>query len=309
MEIDNVKVNWAPILESQIIHLEEKLPGSSVRATFQKVIEDLDENRIKSRLILAGKKPAGYAYYIMAEGMSDRVLGNVGFVEPEYATKDRADNLLKWLISEGDSMGRVVMINDIFNGNTDTADALRDNGFEKLERMRMEILLRDYVHREVSVDGYSVTGIEGVNVDDYADAEAEAYSGTPDYIMFPSDREDEREFIRGLFSGSQGKVMPQVSRIARKGDKIVGAGLVVDSGEGSPATGYPLLIDMFVSRDHRRKGVARMLLSTVLLRSNAANMDRLYLWVNSSNPARKLYESLGFRESSFPHEIIYYRKK
>jgi ribosomal protein S18 acetylase RimI-like enzyme len=51
-----------------------------------------------------------------------------------------------------------------------------------------------------------------------------------------------------------------------------------------------------VSPGFRRRGVARAVLTEVIAQARAASYGRLSLSVDPDNPARKLYESLGFRK-------------
>jgi len=53
-------------------------------------------------------------------------------------------------------------------------------------------------------------------------------------------------------------------------------------------------ITLGVSPAHRRQGVARGVLSELIAQARAASYQRLSLSVDPDNPARKLYESLGF---------------
>lgn len=309
MEIDNVKINWAPVLESQILHLEGSFPNRGVRDTFNSIIEDLNENRIKSRLILSGKKPAGYVYYLVNEQMTDRILGNIGFVEGSMATGDRARNLLEWLIAEGRESGRFVMINDIFNGNDETSGVLSEMGFNRLDRQMMELDLRDVPNDRPPLSGeYEIEGLNRINIDEYQAVEEGAYSGSDDEILFPTVTEEKKSMARAMFEGSYGKVLTDVSRTVVRDGKLVGACVVTVGPSGEVSRGYPLVLDIFVSREHRGKGVAKALLLEAGRRASAAGYSKLYLWVNLNNEALKLYSSIGFKPSDYPQEVIFFNR-
>ncbi len=309
MDIENVKVDWSPVLESQISSLENKFPGRGIRENFAKIIEDLNENRIKSRLILSNRDPAGYAYYIVPEGMSDRILGNVGFVDQKYATGDRTENLMNWLTAEAKSANRFPMINDVFNGSEQSHEVLARLGFTRMERAMMEISLRQVSEKEPIIPpGYRIEGLANMNIEEYSAAEVSAYQGSEDEILFSSRKEEQAALTRSIFEGNYGPVVTEVSRIARFNGQLVG-GCIVTSGKSGPGTpGYPLIIDVFVAREHRGKGIAKSLLLETMRRAKVANLDRLYLWVNLGNEAINVYKSVGFSESSYPREIIYYAR-
>ncbi len=306
IEMENIRVDWAPVLESQVAELEENFPGRGVRDIFQGIIEDLNENRIKSRLILSGKDPAGYAYYRHSRSMSDRILGNAGFVDEKYSTPERCRTLIGWLAEEGRSQDKIIMLNDVFNGAAAGREVLEEMGFGRLEREMMEISLREFREGAAQLpEGYTLTGIEGMNVDDYLSAEISAYKGSEDELLFSTKEGEMEETARSIFEGSYGNLVTGVSRIAKHNGNIAGACLVV-SGQGSDAPGYPLIIDVFVSSGHRGKGLAKALLQEVLTRAKVAGYMNMYLWVNVKSNARHVYENIGFRSSDLEHEVIYY---
>lgn len=306
-EIENVKVDWAPVLESQISDYEEKFPDRGIRETFQGIIDDLNANRIKSRLILSGKEPAGYAYYLLPGTMSDRILGNLGFVDKKYSTDGRCENLMKWLLQEGKSQGRMIMLNEVFNGGPSAGKLLDELGFQRMEREMMEISLREVSETPVQVpDGYEISDLSSLNIGEYLEAQSSAYKGSEDELLFSTRDEEKKETAKSIFEGNYGEIIGGVSRVARFKGKLVGSCLVTAGKERAPSEGYPLIIDVFVASEHRGQGIAKALLQDVIIRAKVAGYMNLYLWVNLRSNAKKLYESMGFRDSDFPREIIYH---
>lgn len=308
-EFENIKVDWAPILEPQISQLEEGFPWLAVRETFQNIIDGLNANSIKSRLILAGSEPAGYAYYLNSTSMSDRILGNAGFVDEKFANEERCMNLIQWLKDEGDSQGKIVMLNEIFKGGSASQTALDKLGFGKIERQMMEIYLRDVSETPVQVpEGYEITGLSNLNTEDYQAAQISAYQGSDDELLFSTKEEERSSTARDIFEGAYGEIMSGVSRIAMHQNSIAGVCIVTAGKEGAPEIGYPLIIDVFVGKEHRGRGIAKALMHEVLTRAKVSGLMKLYLWVNSNGNALKLYQSMGFKSSEAPHEIIYHSK-
>ncbi|GAA3094587.1 ribosomal protein S18 acetylase RimI-like enzyme [Kribbella aluminosa] len=73
--------------------------------------------------------------------------------------------------------------------------------------------------------------------------------------------------------------------------------LTVDRpGYGYVADDVPELT-LGVSPSFRRRGVARAALTELIAQARALSYPRLSLSVDPDNPARKLYESLGFRKT------------
>jgi ribosomal protein S18 acetylase RimI-like enzyme len=72
-------------------------------------------------------------------------------------------------------------------------------------------------------------------------------------------------------------------------------GVHLGSDEGDPSVA--VVVSMYVSQDHRRRGVGRALLQALIDYVAAdPEMRTLRLWVTETQvPARRLYESLGFR--------------
>lgn len=307
MDFENVKIDWAPVLESQISFLENEFPGSGIRGNFDRIIEDLRENRIRSRLILSNKEAAGYAYHILPEEMTDRILGNVGFVDQKYATAERTENLLGWIMAEAKAAGKFVMINDIFNGGKESQDILNKLGFSRMERAMMEVTLRGASEEDPKVpEGYNIQGLNNLKVEDYSEAQASAFQGSEDQVLFSTKKEEQSALTRSIFEGAYGPVVAEVSRVMLHDGKIVGGCIVVSGSSGQSSPGYPLIIDVFVSKEHRGKGIAKALLQDTVRRAKVADLRQLYLWVNIKNDAMKVYKSVGFTESSYPSEIIYH---
>lgn len=204
-------------------------------------------------------------------------------------------------------MGRIVMINGIFNGNDETEKVLEEGGFTRMEREMMELDLRNFPESDPVVpEGYSIEGLAGLNIDDYLRVESDAYKGTHDEILF-STKEDERLLLnRAIFEGGYGDIITNVSRIAKHNGEIAGACIVTNRNSEQQVYGYPLIIDVFVAAGHRKKGLARAILHDTARRAKVYGLSRLFLWVNLENEARTLYENTGFSESDYPHEIIYY---
>jgi ribosomal protein S18 acetylase RimI-like enzyme len=84
--------------------------------------------------------------------------------------------------------------------------------------------------------------------------------------------------------------------MVRRGGRPVGmVGVRLGSDEGDPSVA--VVVSMYVSQDHRRRGIGRALLRTLIDHVAAyPEMGTIRLWVTETQaPARRLYESLGFR--------------
>ncbi len=76
---------------------------------------------------------------------------------------------------------------------------------------------------------------------------------------------------------------------------VLGAIVVVHwSGDGGRWRGGPWVADVLVSPEHRRRGIAAALLRRAMAACAASGAPRVGLSVTTGNPARALYDRLGF---------------
>jgi GNAT superfamily N-acetyltransferase len=85
------------------------------------------------------------------------------------------------------------------------------------------------------------------------------------------------------------------SRFAVSGGKVVGAVLITDAPGNMLMAPGPLVADVFRHADPRWRGVGTALLRRGCAAVAAAGHDTLDLQVTDGNPAKRVYEALGFR--------------
>jgi ribosomal protein S18 acetylase RimI-like enzyme len=100
--------------------------------------------------------------------------------------------------------------------------------------------------------------------------------------------------IRRALDGDRLGVLMDMSALAFDGDRPVGL-VMVNRVPGAPPTGGPWVTDLCRDPDRRYAGLGRALLIRVLHLAQAAGESSVSLAVTEGNPARRLYESLGFR--------------
>ncbi len=88
--------------------------------------------------------------------------------------------------------------------------------------------------------------------------------------------------------------------LAESDGRIVGgAGVVISPWPGSPGSALAkraMILNMFVERDYRRRGIARALMHTTIAWCKAAGFASVGL--HASDEGRPLYESLGFQPTN-----------
>lgn len=300
MKLDNYRLNWDVILKKEIDFLSKKYPDIDIRGSYTSIINLLNENKIKSRIILNKNEFIGYAYVMDSSDKSDRLYADIGFISPKKITEARLKELFDWLTGIARESKKKLMLNQIFNGNEISDKYLETLGFKTIIRKRMVLDLNEYSYRK-TVENYDISGIEGLNMDLYSDAEYEAFKYTSDKYLFSDKREDRIQTVKNLFNGEYGEIIPEVSFILKNKGRISGG--VVSSRLGFDRA---FIVSIFVKRAYRKKGIGKYLLFTALNRFKALSFHYIFLWVNAKNFARDFYERYGFVYDDYPDEMIYY---
>jgi len=122
----------------------------------------------------------------------------------------------------------------------------------------------------------------------------EAYEGHMEqaFGMHVGPESDWRQYITALLKGDSGQFMPDASFVSFDGDRLVGSILMTHWME------LPLVAEIGVAKDHRRRGLGRALLQAAINRLTDHGFPRIALFVTVGNdPAVRLYESLGFAQA------------
>lgn len=110
--------------------------------------------------------------------------------------------------------------------------------------------------------------------------------------MHVGSEEDFRGLVTGILRGDTGRFMPEASFVAVDGERLTGAVLVTYWMEG------PMVAELGVAPDTRRRGVARALLSAASTRLAALDEARWSLYVTVGNDAAiALYRAFGFEQA------------
>jgi GNAT superfamily N-acetyltransferase len=112
-------------------------------------------------------------------------------------------------------------------------------------------------------------------------------SGDDEYET-PADAEAE---VLGTLDGKWGPLVGQASLVAAAGSDLISAVVVVlDSGHDRT----PLLAFAVTSPEWQGHGVGGWLIENAIWRLDLAGITELHLAVSPTNPARRLYQRLGF---------------
>jgi len=109
---------------------------------------------------------------------------------------------------------------------------------------------------------------------------------------FKSLREDRSDEIEGLKQIIDRATKSNVCYyITKKNDEYVAVGLTISEGS------YMGIFNMFTHQEHRRKGIAQILISMMIEWGDINLIDQVFLQVEADNPgAIQLYKKIGFNE-------------
>jgi len=122
----------------------------------------------------------------------------------------------------------------------------------------------------------------------------EVYEGHMEqlYGMHVGSEADWRGYVTGILRGEAGRFMPEASLVALEGERLVGAILV------SHWMGSPMVTELGVAPDRRRRGLAHALLSAASTRLASLEETHWSLYVTVGNEgAISLYRGFGFDQS------------
>lgn len=103
--------------------------------------------------------------------------------------------------------------------------------------------------------------------------------------------------IRASFQGEYGDLLAPASLVAVDDGALIGAVMTVHRATWDGVPDCPFIIELFVDRTHRRRGIGRSLMERAMVALRATGEDRVALRVEEDNgSARALYTGLGFTE-------------
>jgi ribosomal protein S18 acetylase RimI-like enzyme len=169
-------------------------------------------------------------------------------------------------------------------------------GFTRHDRgyMRLEPIAIDHFATSDISDAPEFLSFTESIITVIAELLLKSVDGTIDQAIFPSIYRSSlsiETFLRDMLSGQYGTHKEHHSWVLRYESKFIGACFMIVNDD----TGF--LVQIAIDPSYRRKGFGRILLihSILNLLTSDKGIKRIELAVTWENPARKLYESLGFK--------------
>lgn len=134
---------------------------------------------------------------------------------------------------------------------------------------------------------------------------ASVYFGAYEPGVASASLEEATDDIEACFRGEYGELWREASLLAETGKEIGAAVLTVRRAPWPDVPDCPFLIEVFTAPEYRRQGLARHLMIRSMRQAQKAGEKAVSLRVLSTNrPARRLYESLGFRPWNPPGRSV-----
>ena len=309
MDIENVKINWKPLLEIQKKQFQDLYPDLDIENTFASVESQLSNNLIPSRIIINGNRVKGFAYLTGTDMSSGRTHGLLCFPEPSNFSEDTLDKLLSWLEQLASRNSREIMIGNI--AGIDVPDNLmKGKGYEILRRRRLLLSeLEKFSGKPEKIENTRLVfaGIEELNYSKYVYAQLKAYESTSEArFLLPESHEQRIKMLRDIMDGSYGDLIYDASHLILNEGSIAGAILVCRGRPRLDGTRIPIIIDFFVIPEFRGLGYGEYLMRSSLSSLYEGGFKKVELWVTEGNSAEKLYRKMGFSPS--PNGDIAYLK-
>ncbi|MGC8514685.1 MAG: GNAT family N-acetyltransferase [Thermoplasmata archaeon] len=294
-----MKVEWQLVLEPEILHNEKQHPDLPVRDMYRWVIDDLNKNRIRSRVIMSIDKVIGYAFLYPATGFSDRNFASFGFIDPVTANRERSFILLDWAITECRKDGRKLLFNEPFNAGNTFHACMDERGIRILHRVEMSLDPKEFVDQKKELpNGYST--MLSMSADPAALAEALylAFKGEDESVLISDEPAERKRVEADALSGKLfGLVISEASIAVTHNGRIV-AGITVVTNDKAP-----LILDFFVIPDEQDKGIGSFLMQISMKALSRYSIVKL--WTDQRSIAHDFYMRRGFQDTG-RSEILYY---
>lgn len=237
-----------------------------------------------------GDAVAGAACYRSVDGEAEVVFG---FLRPSYRGAEQAF-LEKVVLALKESGISVIRTGFAWPDAGPFIAVARRMGFSIIHRISMAKAVDDH-HLFTYVPA---TGIHVVPWSPWHFEEAcrimHEESEPADRALYPlfGSPEGARRLLLSIVQGRHGTFLPQLSAVCQSGGAVVGFMLCALIADGSV-----LVLDIAVSKAHRRKGAATKMLEYLISKAAALGHRQIVLAVTAGNePAIGLYRKMGFQE-------------
>lgn len=209
-------------------------------------------------------------------------------LEP-YAHQEAVDLLVDGIVAAArKTEPQGIVFDTVPLGKPPLTDAFLRHSFQHFDRCLMRRILVEETPRAAQCGPLTTNHIDAA-----ATLLIDAYSQLEERWLYPSvsSADAARAFLHAALEGAFALPAALAARVSPQAGPPQG---ICIGGVVAPGTGF--ILQLAVAPSHRRRGVAATLLRDVLWRFKDCGLVQAALAVTKGNPARRLYESLGFEE-------------
>ena len=243
--------------------------------------------RVETFACLDADDAAGLLWFMVHDD-----IGHIAFIHvlQRYSGKGIEEELINEAVIFLRERGvRAILSEGLCFGATDARAAYRGQGFRRVERLVMSAPL--------DAAGLACAGPASTSPCDpgrrrsAADIIVAAYRDHPDRLLHPDvhDTAAALRFLDTATQGGYGRACPAYLRLYMNDGQAVGAVIGCEA-----ASGVGFVLQVAVRPAFQGRGIGACLLRELAAEFRAAGLIRVALGVSVSNPARRLYERLGF---------------
>jgi ribosomal protein S18 acetylase RimI-like enzyme len=178
-------------------------------------------------------------------------------------------------------------------------EIFRQRGYQVIPRARLVLDLAHLAAAAALPAGYCLTPWQGDRLVEAAGLVHDAHQSPEDIALYPDIAAvtGAQQFLERAIAGKWGRFDPACAPMLLAGDSLAGLCLAVWHA-GLPGQGF--ILDLVVDAPHRQGGLGRALVLAAARGFRDAGAVALGLAVTWTNePARRLYEGLGFRVEQY----------
>ncbi len=307
-EITNAQVSWEIILKKQIDSLDKIYQVNNSIEFYKPLIERLNNNQLPSKIYMRDGKSLCYGYMIPQADAPDRILCSMGFDSEDQKLIEVGKDILLWFVNTAKEQKKLLILDGIFNGNF-FSGIVKSTGFVSAKRQKLisdlNVLIDNIREKKGPqlASGDLVLRIDEVDLEELCTAEDIAYQDSPDkFLLIREGGKNKTPEI--LLKGTYGMTLNAASCILY-GEGIMGMIQVTDGTMEIFNSGVPLIVDIFVTPQYRRKGVGSKLLLYAAEKLKVLGHSMVQLWVNENSIAYNFYQSIGFTSTMEDDLILY----
>ncbi|MGC8608401.1 MAG: GNAT family N-acetyltransferase [Thermoplasmata archaeon] len=293
----DTRMRWDLILKGYMDYLSKRYHEKNMEEKFRNIVENLNNNEFKNRVLIHENEVAAYAFLIPSK-YRDRDIANMGFIDKKYCNSLRSENLVSWILLNSDRA--YTIIDEVFNDSGDAENVLLNKGFKKIARKKMCLHTENPKFNETE---YRYVAIENVDISDLSDAEFRAFSDVDESYFIPVHRDDRINSMRDTLHGDETEIIADAS-FCFIDAAIKGAIITVREKQ----SGRAFISDLFVDKNYRNRGIGLGLLQKAVSSLFRDGYRDVCLYVSESNHALKFYQDAGFTEADGEDYTVYVKE-